>query len=206
MELLLHYFPHLTAQQQTQFAQLLPLYTEWNEKINLISRKDIENLYERHVLHSLAIAKVISFAPETRIMDIGTGGGFPGIPLAILFPDVHFHLVDSIGKKLHVVREIAEAIGLQNARVSHERVENIAEKYDFFVNRAVGNLSKLHAWVGKKVSKTHRNEKPNGLLSLKGGDLTDEIIDYGKTVELFHIQHFFGEVFFETKKVLYAPL
>ncbi len=206
MEILLRYFPHLTEVQKKQFAQLLPLYAEWNEKINLISRKDIDNLYERHVLHSMAIAKLIEFAPNTHVMDVGTGGGFPGIPLAILFPEVHFHLVDSIGKKLKVVHTVAEAIGLQNVVITHDRVENIPQTFDFCVNRAVANLSKLHKWVYKKVKKQGHNAKPNGIISLKGGDLLEEITEYADVVELHNLRDWFSEEFFLTKKILYAPL
>lgn len=206
MEIILKYFPNLTDLQKEQYAKLLPLYADWNDKINLVSRKDIDNLYERHILHSLAVAKVLSFKKGTKVMDIGTGGGFPGIPLAIMFPETDFHLVDSIGKKLKVVIDISENIGLSNIRVTHDRVENIDEQYDFLVNRAVANLSKLHKWVGKKLARKNLNEKPNGIISLKGGDLAEEIENFGKSVELYHIKDFFGEPFFETKKVLYAPL
>jgi len=206
MDILLKYFPHLNNEQKRQFSMLLPLYSEWNAKINLISRKDIDNIYERHILHSLAIAKIIQFKEGTKVMDIGTGGGFPGIPLAIMYPEVDFHSVDSIGKKLKVVLDVSEKLELSNIRASHQRVEEIEGKYDFFVNRAVANLSKLNSRGHKKVKKENIKEKKNGIISLKGGNLSEEIENFGKKVELYQIKEFFEEAFFETKKVLYAPL
>lgn len=207
VSLITKYFPHLTPKQIEQFEQLLPLYTEWNEKINVISRKDIEQLYERHVLHSLGIAKVIDFTPNTRLLDVGTGGGFPGIPLAILFPKCHFVLVDSIGKKIKVVNEVAEALGLKNIEAHHQRAENAEGKYDFIISRAVTRLTPFYEWVKHKIAKKNNNTLPNGILYLKGGNLDEELNDFLKANPKNYIkQHplntFFTEEFFETKAVV----
>jgi 16S rRNA (guanine527-N7)-methyltransferase len=203
-EILLKYFPDLTAQQQAQFARLQELYTLWNGQINVISRKDINLLYERHVLHSLGIAKVMSFLPGENVLDVGTGGGFPGIPLAILFPETRFHLVDSIGKKIKVVNEVAAALGLTNVRGTHARAEEINEKFDFVVSRAVTRLKDFYPWVKGKFDKTSKNKLPNGILYLKGGDLTQEIADAGLAVQQFYLKDFFEGDFFETKQVIYV--
>ena len=204
VELITHYFSGLTKTQVDQFAKLLPLYKDWNEKINVISRKDIDHLYERHVLHSLGIAKIISFAPGTQVLDVGTGGGFPGIPLAILFPEVKFHLVDSIGKKIKVVREIAAALGLQNVTSEHGRVEGIKNKFDFAVSRAVAPLAEMISWLRPLIVPGNKSSLPNGLIFLKGGDLSDEIKESGKSVTVFDLKDFFEEDFFLGKKVLYC--
>ncbi|MBD1394916.1 16S rRNA (guanine(527)-N(7))-methyltransferase RsmG [Mucilaginibacter glaciei] len=203
-DLLLKYFPDITPQQQEQFARLQELYTFWNSQINVISRKDIDLLYERHVLHSLGIAKVMGFVPGSNVLDVGTGGGFPGIPLAILFPDTNFHLVDSIGKKIKVVNEVASALGLPNVKGTHARAEDIKEKFDFVVSRAVTQLKDFYPWVKGKFSKTSNNKLPNGILYLKGGDLTQEIADAGLTVQQYHLKDYFEEEFFETKQVIYV--
>lgn len=202
-DILLKYFPHITEQQQQQFVRLQELYTLWNSQINVISRKDIDLLYERHVLHSLGIAKVMEFVPGTNVLDVGTGGGFPGIPLAILFPEVSFHLVDSIGKKIKVVNEVATALGLTNVKGTHARAEEIKEKYDFMVSRAVTQLKDFYPWVKGKFSKANNNQLPNGILYLKGGDLTQEIADAGLAVQQYHLKDYFEEEFFETKQVIY---
>lgn len=206
MDIIKKYFPKLTADQIDQFEQLGPLYEEWNQQINVISRKDMDHFYERHVLHSLAIAKVIRFNPGTSILDVGTGGGFPGIPLAILFPECQFHLVDSIGKKIKVVEAVAEALDLKNVRASHKRAEELKDKYDFIVSRAVTKMPVFISWVRKKINKQHKNALPNGILYLKGGDLTEEM----RPVQTFHESHLisdnFSEAFFETKKVVYVQL
>jgi len=203
-EILLKYFPAITTAQQAQFARLQELYTLWNSQINVISRKDIDLLYERHVLHSLGIAKVMSFLPGENVLDVGTGGGFPGIPLAILFPETHFHLVDSIGKKIKVVNEVASALGLTNVKGTHARAEEINEKFDFVVSRAVTQLKDFYPWVKGKFNKTSKNKLPNGILYLKGGDLTQEIADAGLAVQQFYLREFFEEEFFETKQVIYV--
>ncbi|HEY8399850.1 MAG TPA: 16S rRNA (guanine(527)-N(7))-methyltransferase RsmG [Cytophagaceae bacterium] len=206
MDIILKYFPDLTEKQIQQFQQLGELYREWNEKINVISRKDIDLLYERHVLHSLGIAKVITFKPETSILDVGTGGGFPGIPLAILFPEVHFHLVDSIGKKIKVVQAVASALGLENVKAEQIRAEQIQDKYDFVVSRAVTRIAEFYQWVKHKFLKGSFNEPDNGILYLKGGDLEDELRELGrKDYKLYNLSQYFEEEFFETKKVLYLP-
>ena len=200
------YFPNLTAEQTTQFAQLYDLYADWNSKINVISRKDIENLYEPHVLHSLGIAKVITFRPGTRVMDLGCGGGFPGIPLAILFPDVHFHLVDSIGKKVHVAQEVATAIGLKNVEFSHARGEEIKTKYDFVVTRAVMSLVELVKCVRKNIDSTQHNALPNGIIALKGGELDGEMAPMRNICTTWDLSDYFDEPFFETKKVVHVNI
>jgi 16S rRNA (guanine527-N7)-methyltransferase len=206
VELITKYFPGLSERQLSQFAQLAPLYAAWNEQINVISRKDIDLLYERHILHSLGIAKVISFKPGTRVMDIGTGGGFPGIPLAILFPETTFVLIDSIGKKIKVVEEIAQAIGLTNLTAIHGRAEEVDEKFHFIVSRAVTRLKPFFDWTKNKYSGEQINDLKNGILYLKGGDLDEEIKELNKPVQLFGLSDFFQEEFFETKKVLYVPV
>jgi len=200
---LLKYFPNLTAQQVQQFNQLPELYTFWNNQINVISRKDIDLLGERHVLHSLGIAKVLQFLPDETVLDVGTGGGFPGIPLAILFPQTQFHLVDSIGKKIKVVQEIANALSLNNVRATHQRAEQIDEKFDFVVSRAVTQLKDFYPWVRGKFNKTSKNTLPNGILYLKGGDLAQEITESGLKVTQYHLKDYFAEEFFETKQVTY---
>lgn len=204
MDLILKYFPDLTEEQKRQFAALYDLYLDWNSKINVISRKDIENLYEHHVLHSLGIAKVIRFRPGTQIMDLGTGGGFPGIPLAILFPEVQFHLVDSIGKKVRVASEIANSIGLKNITFRHARAEEEKGKFDFVVSRAVMPLTDLLKIIRKNISSKQQNALPNGLICLKGGELGNETMPVKNKTTLWDLKEFFEEEFFETKKVVYV--
>ena len=204
MDLILKYFPDLTEKQKRQFAALYDLYLDWNSKINVISRKDIENLYEHHVLHSLGIAKVIHFRPGTQIMDLGTGGGFPGIPLAILFPEVQFHLVDSIGKKVRVASEIANSIGLKNVTFRHSRAEEEKGKFDFVVSRAVMPLTDLLKIIRKNISSKQQNALPNGLICLKGGELGNETMPVKNKTTLWDLKEFFEEEFFETKKVVYV--
>lgn len=206
IELLLRYFPHLTETQQQQFAQLQDLYADWNSKINVISRKDIDNLYERHVLHSLAIAKIITFRPGTTVMDIGTGGGFPGVPLAIFFPEVQFHLIDSIGKKIKVATEVSTAIGLKNITFRHCRGQEEKTKFDFVVSRAVMPLGDLVKIVRKNISPKQGNALPNGLICLKGGELEHEILPFKQDVTVYDLSDYFSEEFFETKKGVYLPL
>lgn len=206
MEQLLRYFPRLTEQQQRRFAALDALYRDWNAKINVISRKDIDNLYPHHVLHSLGIAKVITFRPGTHVMDIGTGGGFPGIPLAILFPEVHFHLLDSIGKKIKVAQSVADALELTNVRTSHKNVMEEKEKYDFVVSRAVMQMSDLVRLVRKNVHHDQRNSLPNGLICLKGGDIQQEMRPFKHCCDVWPLHTYFEEEFFETKKVAYVTL
>jgi len=208
MDIILKYFPHLTSDQIEKFKSLEGLYKEWNEKINVISRKDIDFLYERHILHSLGIAKVIQFVPGTKILDVGCGGGFPGIPLAILFPEVDFFMVDSIGKKITVVNEVAAGAGIKNIRSSHNRAENIKEEFDFVVSRAVTRLSEFTPWVKKKFLKTDKNSLSNGILYLKGGDLAEELAPYKNHPLLmeYELKHYFEEEFFDTKKVVYLGM
>ena len=206
MELILKYFPNLSEQQKTQFAALYDLYTDWNSKINVISRKDITNLYEHHVLHSLGIAKVINFTPDTQIMDLGTGGGFPGIPLAILFPEVQFHLVDSIGKKVKVATEIANAIGLKNVTFRHCRAEEEKRKFDFVVSRAVMPLGDLIKIIHKNIRQEQHNVLPNGLICLKGGELEQETMPVKHKTMLYDLKNEFTEDFFKTKKVVYVTI
>ncbi|WP_297089495.1 16S rRNA (guanine(527)-N(7))-methyltransferase RsmG [uncultured Draconibacterium sp.] len=206
MDLILKYFPHLSEKQLEQFAKLEPLYADWNAKINVISRKDFSEFYERHVLHSLAIAKFIRFAENTRILDVGTGGGFPGIPLAIIFPEVQFHLVDSIGKKIKVVNGVSQSLGLKNVRAEQIRAEQLQGKYDYVVSRAVTRLPDFVTWIRKNIAKKQNNPLPNGVIYLKGGDLTEEIKPFGKKIFLQDLDEYFDEPFFETKKVLHLPL
>ena len=204
MEIILKYFPDLTEAQKQQFASLYELYTDWNAKINVISRKDIENLYEHHVLHSLGIAKVIRFTPGTRIMDLGTGGGFPGIPLAILFPEVKFHLVDSIGKKVRVATEVANSIGLKNVTFRHARAEEEKQLFDFVVSRAVMPLADLLKIIRKNIAPEQHNALPNGLICLKGGELANEAMPFKHKTMMYDLKDYLDEEFFETKKVVYA--
>ena len=206
MNKLIKYFPNLSPKQIELFEQLQPLYAEWNAQINVISRKDFSEFYERHVLHSLAIAKFIRFTPGTKILDVGTGGGFPGIPLAILFPKVQFHLVDSIGKKIKVVNEVADSLRLMNVKAEQIRAEQLKDKYDFVVSRAVTKLPEFINWIQKNISKKQKNALPNGILYLKGGDLTDEIKPFKHNVFVQNISEYFDEEFFETKKVVHLPL
>ena len=206
MDIMQKYFPDLTEEQNRQFLLLQSLYEEWNNKINVISRKDIDQLYERHVLHSLAIAKIIRFKDKTSILDVGTGGGFPGIPLAILFPKCSFHLVDSIGKKIKVVQEISLALNLKNITSEQIRAEKIKNKYDFIVSRAVTAFPAFYNWVRTKVKHESKNELKNGILYLKGGDLNEELKDFKSKIITFEISDFFTEPFFETKKIIYLPI
>ncbi|MCF0256029.1 MAG: 16S rRNA (guanine(527)-N(7))-methyltransferase RsmG [Bacteroides heparinolyticus] len=206
MELILKYFPDLTEKQKEQFAALYDLYLDWNSKINVISRKDIESLYEHHVLHSLGIAKVVCFKPGTQIMDLGTGGGFPGIPLAILFPEVEFHLVDSIGKKVRVATEIANSIGLENVTSRHARAEEEKRIFDFVVSRAVMPLSNLLKIIRKNISAKQQNALPNGLICLKGGELEQEAMPYKNKTTMWDLKDIFEEDFFSTKKVVHVAV
>lgn len=200
-DLIQKYFPDLSEKQIEQFNKLEELYLDWNEKINVISRKDTESLYEKHVLHSLGIAKVMAFAPGTKVLDIGTGGGFPGIPLAILFPQTHFTLIDSIGKKITVVNAVAEGIGLENVTAIHGRAEKLKEKFHFVVSRAVTQMPEFLRWLKGKFEKEQFNPKHNGVLYLKGGYLAEELA--GLRCEIFQLKDYFSEEFFETKKVVY---
>ena len=206
MELITKYFPNLTDEQKTQFEALYDLYLDWNSKINVISRKDITNLYEHHVLHSLGIAKYTQFAPGTTVMDLGTGGGFPGVPLAILFPEVKFHLVDSIGKKIRVASEVAQSIGLKNVTFRHCRAEEEKQKFDYVVSRAVMPLTDLLKIIRKNISTEQRNALPNGLICLKGGELEKETMPVRHQTDMFDLKEVFEEEFFETKKVVYVPV
>ncbi|MEC3907129.1 16S rRNA (guanine(527)-N(7))-methyltransferase RsmG [Tamlana sp. 2201CG12-4] len=205
MELILKYFPDLTENQIEQFKQLELLYQDWNLKINVVSRKDIDELYLRHVLHALGIAKVIRFKSDSKILDVGTGGGFPGIPLAILFPECSFHLVDSIAKKLKVVDEVVTGLGLTNVKTTHSRVEAINDTYDFIVSRAVAAMPTFVHWVKGKIAKKQNHDMKNGILYLKGGDLKEELKDY-KTTTIYDLSNYYSEAFFETKKVVHLPL
>ena len=199
------YFPELTSEQIEQFGRLRELYELWNSQINVISRKDMEHLYEKHVLHSLGIAKVCSFVDDTEILDVGTGGGFPGIPLAIMFPNVKFHLVDSIGKKIKVVNEVAAALGLKNVKAEHERAEKIQGTYDFVLSRAVTRMAPFMGWIQNKINRNHFNPLDNGVLYLKGGDLEEELSEIKRKYKLYNLPDFFEEEFFDTKKVVYVP-
>ncbi len=201
VSLILKYFPEITDEQKQQFEKLEQLYTEWNEKINVISRKDMDGLYEKHILHSLGIAKVMPFADDTKVLDVGTGGGFPGIPLAILFPKVSFTLIDSIGKKIKVVEAVSEGLGLKNVTAVHGRAEKLKEKFHFVVSRAVTQMPEFLRWLKGKFEKEQFNEKHNGVLYLKGGDLAEELA--GLRCEIFQLKNYFEEEFFDTKKVVY---
>ncbi len=205
MDEILNYFPDLTELQQSQFQQLGQVYPEWNAKINVISRKDIDSLYVKHVLHSLAIAKVQPFVPGSYVLDVGTGGGFPGIPLAILFPETRFHLIDVILKKITVVNAVAEAIGLKNVKAEQLRAENVKGDFDFIVSRAVTNMPDFVSWIKDKVKKQQKHELKNGILYLKGGDLSEELANFPKATE-YNISDYFEDEFFETKKVVHLPL
>ena len=205
-EIIYKYFPHLSDEQITQFAALGELYRDWNAKINVISRKDIDYVYEHHVLHSLAIAKIINFRPGTSILDFGTGGGFPGVPLSILFPDCKFKLIDGTGKKIRVAQEVCDTIGLKNCSPTHLRGEDEKDKYDFIVSRAVMPLSDLVKLMRKNISKTQQNSLPNGVICLKGGNLQNELQPFHKIVETTDISQFFSEEWFKEKYVIYLPL
>ncbi len=206
MNIIQKYFTNITELQAEQFAQLEALYNDWNAKINVISRKDIQNLYEHHVLHSLGIAKVVNFKDGTTVMDLGTGGGFPGIPLAILFPNVQFHLVDSIGKKVKVANEVATAIGLKNVKFSHARAEEIKEQYDFVVTRAVMPMVDLMKVARKNIKKEQHNAVPNGIIALKGGELAGEIASMKNICTVWELSDFFEEEYFKTKKVVHVTV
>lgn len=205
MELIKKYFGGISPEQEEQFHLLQNLYHDWNLKINVVSRKDIDELYLRHILHSLGIAKVQEFLPGASVLDVGTGGGFPGIPLAILYPETHFHLVDSIGKKIKVVNEVAEGLNLKNVETSNARVEEVEGEYDFIVSRAVAVMPTFVHWVKGKIAKNSRHDRKNGILYLKGGDLSEELEHY-KNVEIYPLKNYFEEDFFETKKVVYLPM
>ena len=205
MELLFKYFPELSVKQQSQFGKLAELYEDWNQKINVVSRKDIDELYLRHVLHSLGIAKVVSFLPGASVLDVGTGGGFPGIPLAILFPETQFHLVDSIGKKIKVVEEVANGLGLDNVKTTNARVESITDQYDFIVSRAVAQMETFVHWVKGRIAKENKHALKNGILYLKGGDLEEELSLY-KTAKIFSLNNFFDEAYYDTKCVVHLPM
>ena len=205
MDEILKYFPNLTAIQKEQFEKLDFLYHDWNEKINVISRKDIDALYTKHILHSLGIAKIIQFEPGTYVLDVGTGGGFPGIPLAILFPETRFYLIDVIAKKIKVVQAVAEDLDLKNVRAEQMRAENVKGDFDFIVSRAVTNMPDFVSWVETKIKKNNKHELKNGILYLKGGDLSEELKDFPKATE-YNLADFFEDEFFETKKVVHLPL
>ncbi|MEN8857897.1 MAG: 16S rRNA (guanine(527)-N(7))-methyltransferase RsmG [Flavobacteriaceae bacterium] len=205
MNLLLKYFPNLSEHQIEQFSKLQELYQDWNLKINVVSRKDIDELYLRHVLHSLGIAKVIQFKPNSKVMDVGTGGGFPGIPLAILFPETQFHLVDSIGKKIKVVNEVVDGLGLENVKSTNVRVEEVKGTYDFIVSRAVAQMETFVGWTKGKISKKQNHELKNGILYLKGGDLTEELQKY-TSATIYDLPDYFDEEFFDTKKVVHLAM
>lgn len=205
MELIEHYFPEITPDQKEKFAALQELYKDWNSKINVVSRKDVDELYLRHVLHSLGIAKVQSFKEGASVLDVGTGGGFPGIPLAILFPETNFRLVDSIGKKIKVVNEVAAGLKLKNVVTTNTRVEDISGNFDFIVSRAVAAMPTFVHWVKGKIAKESKHELKNGILYLKGGDLSEELQDYPKAT-IYNLSDYFEEEFFETKKVVHLPL
>jgi 16S rRNA (guanine527-N7)-methyltransferase len=204
--LITKYFTNLDSEQEERFMALQELYHYWNDQINVISRKDVEELYERHVLHSLGIAKLIQFSSNSNILDIGTGGGFPGIPLAILFPEVHFHLVDAIGKKIKVVNEVAKALKLENVSAEHQRAEKVKGKYDFIVSRAVTRLAGFMPWTNGKISETHNNTLKNGVLALKGGDLNEELSEVARPIKIYPLSTYFEEPFFETKQIVHVQL
>ena len=202
--IILKYFPQLTTPQKEQLLRLEELYQDWNQKINVVSRKDIDELYLRHVLHSLGIAKIQTFLPNADVLDVGTGGGFPGIPLAILFPNTNFALVDAIGKKIRVVNEVVDGLGLENVKTYHKRVEDLPGQFDFIISRAVAAMPTFVHWTKGKIKKESKHERKNGILYLKGGDLKQELADYGNA-QIFDLTDFFEEPFFETKKVVYLP-
>lgn len=204
--IIFNYFPSLSDKQKDQINQLGSLYKDWNDKINVVSRKDIENIYINHVLHSLGIAKVMSFNPRAEVLDVGTGGGFPGIPLAILFPETRFHLVDSIGKKITVVTEVAKALGLKNVLAEQIRAEQIKGKYDFVVSRAVTRMKEFYGWVNNKIKDDSTHTLDNGILYLKGGDLDEEMNELKCPYSIYNLSDYFKEEFFETKRVVYVPL
>jgi 16S rRNA (guanine527-N7)-methyltransferase len=206
MELINKYFPELTDDQRSKFSEMEELYQYWNARVNVISRQDIDTLYERHILHSLGIAKVQPFKSGTSVLDVGTGGGFPGIPLAIMFPDAQFHLVDSIGKKIRVVQEIADALKLTNVKAEQIRAEKLDDSYEFVVSRAVTRITPFVGWVRKNISRNSFHELRNGILYLKGGDLTEELAELPHKKRIFELSDYFSEEFFETKKVVYVPL
>lgn len=205
-DIIFQYFPDLSSTQKKQFESLYALYADWNEKINVVSRKDIDNLYINHVLHSLGIAKIQTFKPGSDILDVGTGGGFPGIPLAILFPETNFHLVDSIGKKITVVNEVAKGVGLKNVKAEQARAEQLKGEYDFIVSRAVTRIKEFYQWIHRKTKAKSMHERDNGILYLKGGDLDEELNELKKPYQLYNLSDHFKEEFFETKKVVYVPL
>lgn len=205
MSLIKKYYPDLSEEQYELFAKMTPLYQEWNSRINVVSRKDLANLEERHILHSMSLSKLIRFRPGTKVLDVGTGGGFPGIPLAILFPETEFHLVDSIRKKILVVQNVVRGLGLKNVRAEHKRVQDVKSKYDFIVSRAVTSFPKFVKMVDKNISNDQQNGLPNGVLYLKGGDFKREIAKYQESVAIFKISDYFEEEFFETKKIIYLP-
>ena len=206
LQIIEKYFPDLSELQKAQLSELKPLYTEWNAQINVISRKDIEQLFERHVLHSLSIAKFISFQPGTQLMDLGCGGGFPGIPLAILFPEASFTLIDSIGKKIKVVKEVSDALGLTNVQAHHMRAEKVKEQFDFVITRAVAPMSDLVKWTRKKYAVEQRHEIENGIIALKGGDLNQELASWGKRKTLINLSDYLDEPFYQTKKIVHVPV
>jgi 16S rRNA (guanine527-N7)-methyltransferase len=205
MEEIIKYFPNLSENQLLQFKKMEELYHYWNSKINVISRKDIEELYIKHVLHSLGIAKLVEFQPKTTVLDVGTGGGFPGIPLAILFPETRFYLIDVIAKKIKVVNEVATALGLENVKAEQIRAENVKGDFDFIVSRAVTNMPDFVSWINDKIKKQQKHEVKNGVLYLKGGDLTEELKDFPKAT-VYNLSDYFSEDFFETKKVVHLPI
>jgi 16S rRNA (guanine527-N7)-methyltransferase len=205
LEAIFKYFPNLTEEQKQQFEKLEAVYEDWNSKINVISRKDFENFYTKHVLHSLGIAKVMEFQPGTKILDIGTGGGFPGIPLAIMFPDTHFHLVDSIGKKITVVKDVAKQLGLKNVEAQQTRAESLVRRYDFIISRAVTRFANFYPWVKGKFKKEDFNEYQNGIFYLKGGEVDEEMEEVNVSYVSYHLEDYFEDEFFETKKVVYVP-
>jgi 16S rRNA (guanine527-N7)-methyltransferase len=205
MDIILKYFPDLSPEQKDKFSNLKPIYEEWNEKINVISRKDMDYFYEKHVLHSLGIAKVMEFKPGTKVLDIGTGGGFPGIPLAILFPETHFHLVDSIGKKITVVKDVARQLKLSNVEAQQTRAEDLVRRYDFIISRAVTKFANFIPWVKGKFKREDFNEFQNGIFLLKGGDVDAEMEERDLSYVSYHLDDYFKEEFFETKKVVYVP-
>ena len=206
MELIEKYFPQLSNVQKEQFAAMGPLYTEWNSRINLVSRKDIDNLYEHHILHSLAIARFVNFKPGTALMDVGTGGGFPGIPLAVMFPDCHFLLLDSIGKKLTAASAIAQSLGLKNVEFNHSRVEDEKRSFEFVLSRAVMPMPDLHRLCRKNIAKQQRNAIPNGLIALKGGELAEELRPFRQKAMVTDLSEYFQEEFFQTKRLIYLPV